>query len=328
MMASYELDQPVTGEAFDETAYLRANPDVAQAVRDGHVASGRQHFDLYGHRDKPRRMMRMTERIHEAKRRKLRRILPLLRPDAAAVEHDDHVDSLPAVTKSRWNISDTEAVSAHPYGDDIMQIVGRHENGLVLDAGAGKRPVYFDNVVNYEIVAYDTTDVVGVGEELPFADGSFDAVVSTAVLEHVKDPFRCAREIARVLKPGGELYCVVPLLAPLHGYPHHYYNMTDQGIRNLFDDLLEVERVEVSRHLLPIWALTWICSRWAEGLSGAAKDEFLGMRIADFIGSPLPHLDQRYVTGLPATVNSELAAGHALFAHKPPSPVSGRCPSE
>lgn len=172
------------------------------------------------------------------------------------VTHDDHVDCLPAATKSRWNISDTEAVSAHPYDDDIVQLVGRYDNGLVLDAGAGKRPVYFDNVVNYEIVAYDTTDVV-----------------------------------------------------------------------NLFADLLDVERVEVSRHLLPIWALTWICSRWAEGLSGAAKDEFLGMRIADFIGSPVPHLDERYVTGLPAAVNSELAAGHALFAHKPLSPVSDRHPS-
>jgi hypothetical protein len=30
MMASYELDQPATGAAFDETAYLRANPDVAK----------------------------------------------------------------------------------------------------------------------------------------------------------------------------------------------------------------------------------------------------------------------------------------------------------
>jgi hypothetical protein len=46
MMASYDLDQPATGVTFDETAYLCANPDVAKAVRDGHVASGRQHFDL------------------------------------------------------------------------------------------------------------------------------------------------------------------------------------------------------------------------------------------------------------------------------------------
>ena len=327
-MASYQLDQPASGESFDETAYLRANPDVAQAVRNGQIASGRQHYDLYGQHDTPARLMRMTERIHEAKRRKLRRILPLLRPDAPAEMHDDYVDCLPPATRARWNISDTDAVSAHAYDDNIMKIVMRYPDGLVLDAGAGKRPVYFDNVVNYEIVAYDTTDVVGVGEELPFADGSFDAVVSTAVLEHVKDPFRCAREIARVLKPGGELYCVVPLLAPLHGYPHHYYNMTDLGLRNLFADLLDVERVEVSRHLLPIWAFTWICSRWAEGLSGAAKDEFLGMRIADFIGSPAPHLERPYVTGLPAAVNSELAAGHALFAHKPSSGVPDRHPSE
>ena len=79
----------------------------------------------------------------------------------------------------------------------------------------GRRAVYFDNVVNFEIVPYDTTDVRGVGEELPFRDASFDAVVSIAVLEHVKDPFRCAREIARVLKPGGELICAVPFLPAL-----------------------------------------------------------------------------------------------------------------
>jgi hypothetical protein len=26
----------------------------------------------------------------------------------------------------------------------------------------------------------------------------------------------------------------VPFLQPLHGYPHHYYNMTGEGLRNLF----------------------------------------------------------------------------------------------
>jgi SAM-dependent methyltransferase len=63
-------------------------------------------------------------------------------------------------------------------------------------------------------------DVVGVGEELPFADEFLDTVISNAVLEHVKDPFRYEREMAHVLKPGGELFCAVPLLQPVHGYPH------------------------------------------------------------------------------------------------------------
>jgi SAM-dependent methyltransferase len=100
---------------------------------------------------------------------------------------------------------------------------------------AGLRDIYYDNVVNYEIVDYDTTDVIGPGERLPFRDGVFDAVISIAVLEHVRDPFACAAEIVRVLKPGGELVCSVPFLQPLHGYPHHYYNMTPQGLRALFE---------------------------------------------------------------------------------------------
>jgi SAM-dependent methyltransferase len=41
---------------------------------------------------------------------------------------------------------------------------------------------------------------------LPFEDGSFDAVLSAAVIEHVLDPLLFVAEIARVVRPGG---CVV-----------------------------------------------------------------------------------------------------------------------
>jgi SAM-dependent methyltransferase len=42
-------------------------------------------------------------------------------------------------------------------------------------------------------------------ESLPFADGEFDLVLSTQVIEHVLDPPLAARELARVLRPGGRL---------------------------------------------------------------------------------------------------------------------------
>jgi SAM-dependent methyltransferase len=42
-------------------------------------------------------------------------------------------------------------------------------------------------------------------EELPFADSSFDTVVSTLVLCTVSDPRRAVAEVARVLRPGGRL---------------------------------------------------------------------------------------------------------------------------
>src|SRR6185437_950684 len=42
-------------------------------------------------------------------------------------------------------------------------------------------------------------------EDLPFENGSFDAVVSTLVLCGVQDQPRALREVRRVLRPGGQL---------------------------------------------------------------------------------------------------------------------------
>lgn len=44
------------------------------------------------------------------------------------------------------------------------------------------------------------------GHDLPFADGTFDLVVSSLALHHWHDPLRILDEIARVLKPEGRYY--------------------------------------------------------------------------------------------------------------------------
>lgn len=44
---------------------------------------------------------------------------------------------------------------------------------------------------------------VGVGEALPYADASFDAVVCVDVLEHVQSLPQVIAEVTRVLRPGG-----------------------------------------------------------------------------------------------------------------------------
>jgi len=45
---------------------------------------------------------------------------------------------------------------------------------------------------------------------LPFADGAFDRVICSEVMEHVHDYGAAARELARVLRPGGTLGVTIP----------------------------------------------------------------------------------------------------------------------
>jgi len=56
----------------------------------------------------------------------------------------------------------------------------------------------------------------GSALDLPFADASFDAVVSYQCVEHLPDPERALREMLRVLRPKGTLVILGPnLLSPL-----------------------------------------------------------------------------------------------------------------
>ena len=47
-------------------------------------------------------------------------------------------------------------------------------------------------------------------ERLPFADNTFDIVTSSWVLEHLPNPVRTFREVARVLRPGGRFLFLTP----------------------------------------------------------------------------------------------------------------------
>lgn len=312
----YILDQLATDSNFDETQYLLANPDVARAVHNGSMESALIHFKQFG-RKEGRRLRLPYSIISESKQKKLKKIESLLRKDIPCLKTNRCYDFLTEELRSQFNIIDTDTISTNGYDQYAMDIIKRYEHGMILDCGAGRRPVYFDNVVNFEIVDFDTTDVRGVGEVLPFIDASFDAVISIAVLEHVKDPFLCAREIERVLKPGGDIMCCVPFLQPFHGCPHHYYNMSHEGLKNLFSfSSLEIEKIDVYSSVLPIWALTWIIKSWADGLEGKTKQDFLNLKICDLMEPGNIYVDKPFVQELSVEKNLELACATVLFAHK------------
>jgi SAM-dependent methyltransferase len=309
------VDVLTTEENFDEAGYLAANADVAAAARDGRVTNGRQHFEAFGKSEGRRQSL--VSAIEELRREKIARIEPLLHLDMPHVRRGTKYDFISEELRRATGISDTNAVSSNNYDGYGLALIDEFKDALILDCGAGRRSVYYPNVVNFEIVDYDTTDIIGVGESLPFNDCSFEAVISVAVLEHVRDPFKCAAEIVRVLKPGGKLLACAPFLAPLHGYPHHYYNMSHQGLRALFDRALMVDDQKVIDSILPIWTLTWIAKSWADGLSGSTRDEFLSMSMRELLAAPVNLIDRAFVRELSIDKNFELACGTLLFAHKP-----------
>lgn len=115
----------------------------------------------------------------------------------------------------------------------------------VLDAGAGEgrfrdrfqhcRYVALDAAVGDRTWDYSRLDVLARLESLPFRRGSFDLVVNTQVLEHVRDPQTVLRELARVLKPGGRLFLTAPQGWPEHQVPHDYFRFTRFALRHLLE---------------------------------------------------------------------------------------------
>ena len=213
------------------------------------------------------------------------------------------------------SVKPTANVSANEYDPIALGIIQKFPDGLILDNGSGLRRVYYDNVVNFEIVDYPTTDAIGIGEKLPFKSEVFDAVFSLSVLEHVKNPFECAREIHRVLKPGGTLYVSVPFLQPFHGYPDHYYNMTSSGLKNLFPQLQVVES-GVPVPGLPIWSLSWFLNSYLRGLPSDVAEKLKTMKISELLDSPISYLKEDFVRQLAPEVNEELAASNYMIAKK------------
>lgn len=313
-MSGIPLYVPATPGSFDERGYLEANPDVAVAVRNGSIASGRLHFDIFGAKEK--RQQLQTGRISAPQAAKIARIAPRLTLERPHIRRGVKYDFLTDELRRETGIIDTHEVSKNNYDGYVTALIDEFADGLVLDCGAGSRNTYYSNVVNYDIVDYVSTDIIGVGEALPFADDTFDGIISVAVLEHVRDPFQCAAEIVRVLKPGGKLVCCVPFLAPVHGYPHHYYNMTPQGLRALFERQLEIEDQKVIESVLPVWSLTQIVRMWSDGLEGRAREDFLSTPLRTLLANAEDLLKKNWVTSLSAKANFEIAAGSMIFARK------------
>lgn len=106
---------------------------------------------------------------------------------------------------------------------------GAHGLVMELGAGSGRNAAFYPADARLVAVEPDmealrflrasgraprARAVCARGEALPFRDAVFDGVVATLVFCSVDDPVRCARELARVRKPGAEIHGAEHVLAP------------------------------------------------------------------------------------------------------------------
>ncbi len=113
---------------------------------------------------------------------------------------------------------------------------------LVLSIGGGpgrENP----RVINLNIDAFDSVDLVADGTNLPLVDESVDTVTCNAVIEHVRNPSDLIAEMARVLRPGGHAQLMVPFVFPFHAYPADYQRYSPSGIIEL---TRAFEKIELS----------------------------------------------------------------------------------
>ncbi len=86
------------------------------------------------------------------------------------------------------------------YRRELQNLRGRcaHVDGCDVDPVVAENPTL------------DAAAVFAPGEPLPYPDARFDLIVSRYVFEHLPDPAWAARELMRVLKPGGWLCVMTP----------------------------------------------------------------------------------------------------------------------
>jgi SAM-dependent methyltransferase len=136
--------------------------------------------------------------------------------------------------------------------------LGVVQGGRLLDYGCADTPYRSSFADGVEYVAADlagnphATLELNADGTVPAPDKSFDAVLSTQVLEHVDDPSLYLAEAQRVLRPGGRMLLSTHGIFVYHPDPDDYWRWTRAGLQRVVREAgFEVRHFEGVIGLLP-----------------------------------------------------------------------------
>jgi len=123
--------------------------------------------------------------------------------------------------------------------EEMKKLLALCGKGKILDIGSLQvklnHPTFRELCTDYlgtDIVEGPNVDVVCT-DVLPFADASFDTVITGSCFEHAENPFQLIQECARVLKPGGFFIGTAPRDWPDHHKPDRW-RFLPEGWQALF----------------------------------------------------------------------------------------------
>jgi SAM-dependent methyltransferase len=205
------------------------------------------------------------------------------------------------------------------FGSELSPIV-RRKGTPILNVGGGGRAFPTNTVdcfvrevmVNIDVERHPDVHCIADAARLPFASEVFAGVLSTAVLEHVRQPDMAVKEMSRACMAGGLVYIELPFLQGFHASPNDYQRYTSSGVTEL---LREYDDVEVGVCVGPSSALSWVLRGYLKGVLGGFGRNRTRDRIAEFVAAwltvPIKFLD-RIVADRPAA--EDLASGFFAFA--------------
>ena len=117
------------------------------------------------------------------------------------------------------------------------------EKALVLDVGSVNingtfRPIIEDRGWTYfglDQYSADNVDLVADPYKYPFADNTFDFVISGSTMEHVPSIWLWVPELVRILKPLGTLVILTVWKCNQHRTPVDCWRIFPDGMSHLFD---------------------------------------------------------------------------------------------
>jgi len=184
----------------------------------------------------------------------------------------------------------------------VIEKLGK--NALVADIGSGPERLG-PEFINVDVFPFPQVDIVADATHLPFKDNVLDGAVSESLFEHVPDAALVAREMVRVVRPGGLVYVSAPFIHPYHASPDDFNRWTISGLKHLFPDL---EIIEAGVRSGPWSALLMFMAYWLGvvfSFGARAVAPFLAHLFMIILG-PFKYLDY-FFTKIPG---SEAVATH------------------